>query len=505
MNAIVHTSSIEEAITLADIMFEDNPEPPETSDEHETAAVEDLAERISHLSAPLSIDAALASEDWRGVEHRGKGSSRGGQFVQHGQGEADVEGSAPGYSGDVVELAPEGGERAKQTGYDDEGNPMWVEGWKPASLPEQEEIQAVEESLLTPSYTQEEKDLFDTIIGMYSSERQEGARNLMYGPANAIRPLGGGVHPSKIIELAQGGHGVFKALSDEKMLRTYIESGTYWRRNIAFSVGADILGPEYGKLVPTTVPRKSGGRMGSMQHFIEGSVPAYQFGKEEDWYGSDEDLARAAILDYMFGSTDRKYDNWVMSKKGVDSSLIPDEEVLDMDMAALREREEGGAITPDTTEGNISLIDNDLSFPGFDSMYDYVNTAMLNRAVSDNLPMPDVTDIRDKWPKLEAAWRHIGIEDLAIHKAKNRFNWVTTSGVKRIGDLRDPFSNAPKDTIRELLKYTRRLRDPRPGREKHIEEELEDVKLVEPYNDVELVEKDSDDFSIDLPKEEDDA
>lgn len=47
--AAAHTDSLEEAIQLADLMYEENPEPPETSDEEESAALEKLGETLRSI------------------------------------------------------------------------------------------------------------------------------------------------------------------------------------------------------------------------------------------------------------------------------------------------------------------------------------------------------------------------------------------------------------------------------------------------------------------------
>lgn len=48
-NAMTHTQDIAEAIAIADIMNEENPTPPTTTDEEERSAQKELGEALSNL------------------------------------------------------------------------------------------------------------------------------------------------------------------------------------------------------------------------------------------------------------------------------------------------------------------------------------------------------------------------------------------------------------------------------------------------------------------------
>lgn len=499
VNAIVHTSSIEEAITLADIMFEDNPEPPETSDEHERAALEDLAGQLERLGGQESVNAAMASVDQRGVEHQGKGSPKGGQFVAHGQGEADIEKDTPEEADpNDVELVDEEPDviDLEDTGLGDV-NPFDDDAEN--APPEEEEVydlagEEVDESLVTPEYHPQEEQTFKELVSFYSPEKQAIAKSLRYAPATSIDNIAAGmqsegIDPTKRIALEDGNRGIFKSQRGEAGFidgrfppRDSIPAGTYYRREIMASIAADIWG--FGDLVPVTVERKVGRDTGSMQHFVENSVTGWEYGinNEDDMYGSDEDLARAAIFDYVFGATDRKPDNWMM--KELKSELDPNRPFPDFDSEILPERstppmpdneeqldpnrpfpdfttEELG-ITPRSV-GKKTLIDNSLALPIHAGSEGFYHNFLLARAVSDDLPMPDLSAMRETWPQTEAAMRAGGIEEQAISLLKKRFNEATSGRAKTIGELKSPYSDSP-GTIHDHLGLRGKLSPPRQGR-----------------------------------------
>lgn len=61
-NAVLHVDTLEEAIELADIAYEDNPQPPETTDEAEAIAQEALGNEISGVFKTLGANREYTDE-----------------------------------------------------------------------------------------------------------------------------------------------------------------------------------------------------------------------------------------------------------------------------------------------------------------------------------------------------------------------------------------------------------------------------------------------------------
>lgn len=573
INAITCTSSIEEAITLADAAFEAEPEPPDIGDEHESAALEELDEQLTVFSDDVSMSIAMASEDWRGVEHRGKGSSKGGQFVQHGMGEADVEDIGDQSGPPDVELVEDDAIDLPDSGLPDPNpfNKDETPDVEDVTDTEVVDVGLVDEAMMTPEYNDHEEAAFNQLVSFYSPEKQAIAKSLRYTPAVSINNITAGmqsegIDPTKRMALEDGNRGIFKSQRGEagfqdgrEPARASIPAGTYYKREIMASIAADIWG--FGDLVPVTVERGVGSDRGSMQHFVENAVTGYEYGGEENMYGSDEDLARAAIFDYVFGATDRKPDNWMVKRpedpvaeppandsakvvqgsgyrpddptQAEDSDAVIDfasatklpslprergdeEEAIDLHPPTgrpktfpntqyppphqptgagaridLLDENIKDASAPDSLEGKSSavdrwvaqynqkmqsstetlkpqpgkkaLIDSSLGLPIHAGSEGFYHTFILARAVSDNLPMPDVSAMRETWPQTEAAMRAGGIEEQAISLLKERFDEATSGRAKTIGELKSPHTDSP-GTIRDHLALRGKLNPPRKGR-----------------------------------------
>jgi hypothetical protein len=118
---------------------------------------------------------------------------------------------------------------------------------------------------------------------------------------------GGHLHPVKLVKFADGSQGVFKPRPKQNWAKFTPE------REVAAWEGAKILGIE--DLVPAVVLREVEGEEGSMADFVEGETAGLI--AEEDpedtaalIYDGSEDLARAAMFDYVYGNTDRHPGNW---------------------------------------------------------------------------------------------------------------------------------------------------------------------------------------------------
>ncbi len=256
---------------------------------------------------------------------------------------------------------------------------------------------------------------------MSPQERQQG---LGKSPVHSATPLGGGITKTVLLELADGLQGVFKPASGERyvqdqtapeglsiggegvikagvdrgtnFVRKGVDAGTYWRREIAAYDVAEALG--FGDLVPVTTMREHEGDVGSMQNFAGGAQDACKLSHTER-YDGDEDASRAAAFDYLIGHMDRHSGNW-MAK-----------------------------------DGKLILIDNGLSFPKKYVDRDYFNMKLWNYATEENLPLPDMTSLADRWPAVESALRKSGIEPSAVAHTKERFDALTSGDYGTISSL----------------------------------------------------------------------
>lgn len=583
--AVAHTKTLKEAVELADAMFEMNPQPPTTTDEHEVTAREELAGQLSELipqgSGALSLNAAFASIDQRGVQHRGKGDPRGGQFVQKGTSD-DAGASSEGFGSEPRAIeGPYSGSQPRaieEHGTTDDEAPVAGE----ASTGPPEDPESDEDPEMVPQdgsevydgeMTEDDIATVEAIIAHYPHEQQEQARKLTQSRTTQFNVVGQGANSTAILSLEDGTKGVFKdGLGEQPNLRGGVPAGTYWRREIASSLFAHITGFA-AHLVPVTVPRKvspdlkayvkneydepvlvSRPReehefMGSMQSFIDNSQTAYKYSimKDGNIYGSDEDLAKAAVLDYITGNSDRHENNWMVLDPSLPSYTPPQPqdllaqpeedqgEVMELGQVSSNEsnvqievekpthspdwvgvtgarrgevpsklpeskeklveikseypvseqialpiqQPEGGSsreidlmegaeweggkdeeppmaeIVGDAPSNKMALIDNGLAFPTRHVITDhYYNAELIKRAVRKNLPMPDLSGVKDTWPRVEAALRQCGLEAAAINLTKKRFDWATSGEAKTVAELRNPFESQNKaKNLRDHFNY----------------------------------------------------
>ncbi len=224
-----------------------------------------------------------------------------------------------------------------------------------------------------------------------------------------VKRLSGGCNVTELLTLEDGTKAVFKSAGGEEPgLREGVQAGTYYRREVAASLAADILG--FGDLVPTTSFREEHGSRGSIQEYVDGAGIAMDVDKSKR-YDGDEDCARASIFDYIVGHMDRHFGNWLV--KG----------------------------------GKLSLIDNGLSFPTKYDENDLWNCMIHRNATNEKLPIPDVSHMRGKWPELAKALKEAGVEDEAISLTKDRFDYVVDGGYDTIGELPNPFDEDPDETM----------------------------------------------------------
>ncbi len=214
------------------------------------------------------------------------------------------------------------------------------------------------------------------------------------------------------LTFADGTQGVFKPWGGERGLRDGIDMGTYWRREVAASDVAELLG--FGDLVPPTAFRRHDGQEGSVQRFVPDALPAH-YVTEQARFDGQTDAGRAAVFDYLTANTDRHTGNWLM-----------------------------------TPEGKLVLIDNGLAFPHTIDHTDFVDQEFLANAAVNNLPVPDLTHLRDRWPAVEAALERAGLEHTAIAYTKWRFDQLTSGNYWTVGQL-PAYWNGSMEPVRDHL------------------------------------------------------
>jgi hypothetical protein len=142
------------------------------------------------------------------------------------------------------------------------------------------------------------------------SPRQEVVGRIAKSPFKESQEIGEGKgkNASYIITLESGDKGVWKpAIGEEEGLKWRV-GGDLYRREIASSALADVLG--IGRLIPPTIFRNEQDSEGSLQLFIKNAAQAYKVGTP---FGSKEDLEDAAAFDFFALNLDRHNGNWLVS------------------------------------------------------------------------------------------------------------------------------------------------------------------------------------------------
>lgn len=241
---------------------------------------------------------------------------------------------------------------------------------------------------------------------MSPRERREA---LAYSPAKRSDVLGGGCNSTALLELEDGSMGVFKPGKGEMAgLRGGVRAGTYYKREIAASSLAEILG--FDDMVPTTTLRRQGTQEGSIQRFVGGAPEAADV-EEEKRFDGPEDAGRAAAFDYLIGNMDRHAGNWLLK------------------------------------DGKLVLIDNGLAFPEVYYPEDYRNVQFLRKVADADVALPDLTGLRNKWPEMEEALVAAGIEPEAINLTADRFEVLTRKPNQKLDDLPAPGGGVMRDLV----------------------------------------------------------
>ena len=230
-----------------------------------------------------------------------------------------------------------------------------------------------------------------------------------------------GINGSYKVTLADGTTGIRKPSEEEAYSgRIGIERGTAWRREVAVSDVAELLG--FADLVPATTSRDEA----SVQHWVDDATDADDSSNPFD---GPEDLARAAALDFIVGNTDRHLSNWMVM-----------------------------------TDGKLQLIDNGLSLSQVpESGQAYLEDMALNR----RLPVPDID--ASKRGELETALKRNGIEDRAIALALQRFDILARNSGREFRHAQLDRLDAEKVVQREHGLEATNVVDPSGSRPRKIE------------------------------------
>lgn len=132
--------------------------------------------------------------------------------------------------------------------------------------------------------------------------------------------LGGGQNSSQVVTFKDGSKAVFKPSEGEIRARPNIDPGTYYQREAA----ASNLAAHFGMhdMIPETIVRDHGGKVGSMQRWKEGTQLT-----SDPFHGSldgsmksghkfnQEDSERIRVFDYVVGNSDRHAHNLLVGAK----------------------------------------------------------------------------------------------------------------------------------------------------------------------------------------------
>lgn len=220
-----------------------------------------------------------------------------------------------------------------------------------------------------------------------------------------------GVNGSFVVEFDDGSSGVFKPVASERihdedghLIRQAVK-GNFAGREVAASEVAHILG--VGHLLPETVIRQgvegASGDVGSLQKFVPESQVASKHTTEDVKYDGPENLADAAVFDFLTMNQDRHSTNWMVSATGPP----------------------------------LTLIDNGFSFPDAhepDPRY-VTQSRLLGHAIEKSLPFPDLSQIKDKWPQVEESLKRNRMNEREIALTKKRFEFLTESQFDTFADF----------------------------------------------------------------------
>lgn len=249
-----------------------------------------------------------------------------------------------------------------------------------------------------PAQSLEPVKAVEPVWSIFSGPEVEAVRKMHSAPVAKQEPMDQkGQNEIRKITLEDGTQGVWKPRSGEtevydpdinahRSWRLGVKSGTYYKNEAAYYAMAKVL--DMGHLVPLTVEREINGEVGSLQQLAE-AEKASKVSRDERFDGP-EDLARAAVLDYLAGHLDRHNGNWM-----------------------LRESEQGKQLV---------LIDNGLAFPTKIDERDLVDMNFLRQVYENDVPMPELSAWEGKREALENTMTQSGLSPESVQGVLQRFD-----------------------------------------------------------------------------------
>jgi chemotaxis protein histidine kinase CheA len=153
-----------------------------------------------------------------------------------------------------------------------------------------------------------------------SETKSEKTGSLRTAEIASAADLGGGQNSSQVITFKDGSKAVFKPSEGEVRARPNIDPGTYYQREVA----ASNLAAHFGMhdMIPETVVRDHGGKVGSMQRWKDGTQLT-----SDPFHGpldgsmksghkfNQEDSEKIRVFDYVVGNSDRHAHNLLVGTK----------------------------------------------------------------------------------------------------------------------------------------------------------------------------------------------
>jgi len=174
------------------------------------------------------------------------------------------------------------------------------------------------EDIDMPAYSDDLSRLYNTPDpGSVDAQHAITAGSIVGGKA-----LGGGVNTSYKVQVQNGDYieGVFKPGAYERdtiTIHPEVPNGTQYIREVAAYVIDQAVG--IGMVPPTTI-KEIDGKVGSVQQYVDDASIAVSYFNYEIAGGirglDSEQVAKAALLDYLLESMDRHGENWMVDNDG---------------------------------------------------------------------------------------------------------------------------------------------------------------------------------------------
>lgn len=144
----------------------------------------------------------------------------------------------------------------------------------------------------------------------------ERLRNDIVATRKRLTGAESGANASEQVSFQDGTKAIWKTAEGETRLRSNVEPGTYYKREIAAKQVARLMGVD--DLVPSTVERTLDGKVGSLQRWVDNGK---RLMARDRGIFSQEDSERVRVFDFVIGNSDRHVGN--ILKQGRGGSMRP--------------------------------------------------------------------------------------------------------------------------------------------------------------------------------------